>query len=133
MESTSATQSTLLPWICHGTHGKRNQVVGDNNVGVRVGRIRQRETERAARGLAVSAIEIAERIGHGGGDHGYINVHFAILNRLPASAVRAKNAHVAHLECDGAIRNQQCERDLVQVLGLERAALEGLGPGLGDL
>ena len=22
MQSTSTTQSTLLPWICHGTHGK---------------------------------------------------------------------------------------------------------------
>ncbi len=43
------------------------------------------------------AVGIAKRVGRGRGDHRNINVDFAILNRLPASAMRPQDAHAAHL------------------------------------
>jgi len=45
----------------------------------------------------VRAVGVAEHVGSGGRDYRDVDVDFPILNRLPASAVRAQHAHAAHL------------------------------------
>ncbi len=77
--------------------GERNQIVGDDDDVVGIDRIGQREAQRSAGGLAVRAVAVAEGIRGGRGDHRDVDVNFAILNRLPASAMRAQHAHAAHL------------------------------------
>ena len=79
-----------------GNARERNKVVSNGDDMIGVDGIRQRKTERAAGGLAMRAVAVAEGVRGRRGDHGNIDVYFAILNRLPASAVRAQNPHAAH-------------------------------------
>ena len=58
------------------------------------------------------------------------------MNSCMALRALARNVHHAALvlhEGDGAIRNQQREGDAVQVIGLQRTALQSLDPGLRNL
>ena len=43
------------------------------------------------------AISIAKCVGRRGRDYRNIDVDFAILNRLPAAAMRPQHSHAAHL------------------------------------
>ena len=79
-----------------GNAGEGNQVVGHGDDMIGVDRIRQRKTQRAAGGLAMRAVTVAEGVRRRRSDHGDVDVHFAVLNCLPAPAVRAQNAHAAH-------------------------------------
>ena len=45
------------------------------------------------------AVAVAEEVGGRRGDHRDVDVDLAILNRLPAAAVRAQHAHAAHVAC----------------------------------
>jgi hypothetical protein len=45
----------------------------------------------------MGAVAVAERVGRGRGDHGNIDVNFAVLYRLPASTVGAQHSHATHL------------------------------------
>ncbi len=80
-----------------GNAGKRNQVVGHHDHAVGIDRVGQREAQRAAGRLAVRAVSVAEEVGGRRGDHRNVDVYFAVLHCLPASAVRAQHAHAAHL------------------------------------
>ena len=85
---------------------KRDQVVGDDDDAVGIYRIRQRKAQRAASRLAVRAIGVAEEVRRRRGNHRDVDMDFAILNRLPASAMRAQHAHAAHL----AVRAEVAQR-----------------------
>ena len=80
-----------------GNAGEGNQVVGHSDHLVGIDGIRERKAQRAAGRLAMRAVTVAKRVCGGRGNHGNIDVYFAVLNRLPAPAVRTQNAHAAHL------------------------------------
>ena len=50
-----------------------------------------------ARGHVEHAVGVAEGVGGGGRDDGDVDVQLAVLDRLPAAAVRAQHAQAAHL------------------------------------
>jgi len=79
-------------------HGReRHEVIGDYEYTVRVHRIRQREAQRSAGALAVGAVGIAEHIRRRRGDYCDINVHFAVLDCLEASTMRAQHTESSHV------------------------------------
>jgi hypothetical protein len=51
----------------------------------------------------VRAVAVAEWVGRRRGDHGNVDVYLTVLNRLPASAVRAQHAHATHLAVGAVI------------------------------
>ena len=75
-----------------GNAREGNEVVGDDDDAVGVNRVGQRESERSAGRRTMRAIGVAEVVGRGRGDDRDVDVHLAILNRLPASTVRAQHA-----------------------------------------
>ncbi len=93
-----------------GNAGEGNQIVGDHDDVVGVDRIGQREAQRSAGRLAVRSIGVAEGIGRGRGDHRDVDVHFAILNGLPAPAVRAQHAQAAHLALGAVVAQRPVHR-----------------------
>ena len=95
-----------------GHAGEGNQVVGDHDDVVGVHGIGQREAERAARRLAQRAGGVAEGVGRGRGDDGDVDVHLAVLDRLPASAVRAQHAQAAHLALRAVVAQRPVHRAL---------------------
>ena len=80
-----------------GNARKRYKIVGHRDYMIGINGICQREAKRAARGLAVGAVAVAESVRGRRGDHCDVDMHFAILNRLPSPTVRAQHAHTAHL------------------------------------
>src|SRR5581483_8067078 len=82
-----------LPWHA----GERNEVVGDNDDAVGVHGVGESKAEGAAGALAVGAVGVAEHVGRGSGDDGDVDVNFAILDGLEASAVRTKDTHSGHV------------------------------------
>ena len=83
-----------------GHAGEGHKVVGDDDDAIGINRIGQREAQRAASRLAVRAVGIAEEVRRGRGDDRDVDVHLAILHRLPASAMRAQHAHPRMLPCE---------------------------------
>ena len=64
-------------------------------------RISKGETERAAGCGAVHTVGIAKRVGRWGGDHGNVDVHFAILDCLVTAPVRTKHPESLHFAFRG--------------------------------
>ncbi len=101
MESTTTTESTLLPWICQGMHGKGTRLSVTTMTWSAYMRVGQREAQRPAGGRPVGAVGVAKGVGGGRRDDGDVDVHLAVLHRLPASAVGAQHAQAAHASpCD---------------------------------
>ncbi len=80
-----------------GQAGEGHQVVGDHDDLFGVDRIGEGETEQPAGRRTVDAVGVAEEIGGGGGDDRHVDVDLAVLDRLPAAAVRPQDAEPAHL------------------------------------
>ena len=70
----------------------------------------------------MSSVGVAEEVRSRSGDHGDVNVHFAILHGLPASAVRAQNAHAAHVAVGAVIAQRAVHAafDVVDRAGLHQ-------------
>ncbi len=86
-----------------GNAGERDEIVGDDDDVVGVDGVGERKAERAASRLAVGAVGVAEGVGGRGGDDGNVDVDFAILNGLPAAAMRTQHAHAAHLSLGAVV------------------------------
>src|SRR5437879_1053808 len=56
-----------------------------------------------------------------------------VLHCLGTVACNVHHAALVFHECDGAVRNEQSEGDLIQIVWLERAAFEGSDPGFSNL
>ena len=80
-----------------GNAGERHEIVGHDDDAIGIDGIGERKSQRTACRPSVRAIGVAEEVRCGRGDHGDVNVDFAILHRLPASTVRAQHSQAAHV------------------------------------
>ncbi len=76
---------------------ERHEVIGHHDNAIGVYRVGQRETKRAASRAAVRTVGVAEAISGRGGNDGDVDMHFAVLDCLPAASMRAQHAETAHL------------------------------------
>ncbi len=107
---------------------ERHQVVGDDDDLLGVHRVGEGEAEQAAGGRSAVAGGVAEGVGGGGGDHRDVNPNLAVLDRLPAPAVRAQDAEPAHPALRAVVTERAVHRafDVVQDTRLEVADLIGV-------
>src|SRR5581483_4621560 len=113
-----------LPWHA----GERNEVVGDNDDAVGVHGVGESKAEGAAGALAVGAVGVAEHVGRGSGDDGDVDVNFAILDGLEATAMGAQNAHAHHVALGAVVaeRTIHAAFDVVNDAGLHQLDDTGL-------
>jgi hypothetical protein len=79
-----------------GNARERHEVVRDDDHPVGVHRVGECEAQRPARRRPMRAVGIAEAVRSRRGDDGDVDVHVAILDRLPAATVRSQHAETGH-------------------------------------